>query len=138
MTEIWENEPDKEDFIHEGLHCTICRTSHNLNVNGYVAVPRGHPAFGVSYELVDVSVHGGLTYAEHYLGSKKDDDLWWFGFDTALTGDLVPGLEQYMVKLMGGFNGVAAVYRDFEYVKAQTKSLAEQLNKITLVPNERR
>lgn len=39
-----------------------------------------------------VRIHGGLTYAErHGPGIKEDDpNAWWFGFDTAHSGDYSP------------------------------------------------
>lgn len=65
--------------------------------NGYVAVPKGHPFFGKGYDDVNVSVHGGLTFATSGSNIAKNlpetqvlegniqnlDDNWWvFGFDT--------------------------------------------------------
>lgn len=35
--------------------------------NGYVAIPEGHPAYGLDYDndiFNSISIHGGLTYAE--------------------------------------------------------------------------
>ena len=64
--------------------------------NGYVAVPKGHPLYGVSYSEVDIDVHGGLTFAgksevvnlhfdkskTEYLDGDLPDGYWVFGFDT--------------------------------------------------------
>ena len=50
--------------------------------NGYVMIPEGHQYYGKSYDDIDVSVHGGLTY-----GSFEDDGKYWVGFDTSHYGD---------------------------------------------------
>ena len=64
--------------------------------NGYVAVPEGHPLYGVSYSEVDLDIHGGLTFAEkssvvhacfdevniEYLDGELPNGYWVFGFDT--------------------------------------------------------
>jgi hypothetical protein len=64
--------------------------------NGYVAIPKEHPLYGISYNDVDVDVHGGLTFAEksevvndlfdknktEYLESELPNGYWVFGFDT--------------------------------------------------------
>lgn len=49
--------------------------------NGYVAVPKGHPWFGVDYDSIWADVHGGLTYGE------MEGDLYVVGFDTAHCDD---------------------------------------------------
>ena len=62
--------------------------------NGYVVVPDGHPMHGADYDDVDVSVHGGLTFASS-VGAvsgwpevlSEDGGGWIFGFDTAHPGD---------------------------------------------------
>jgi hypothetical protein len=60
--------------------------------NGYVLIPRGHPAHGMGYENIDVEIHGGLTFAESEAnckpllltaGVKFKGDRWVVGFDTA-------------------------------------------------------
>ena len=69
--------------------------------NGYVAVPKDHPYYGLGYDDVDVDVHGGLTYSasgEDVLESSPSIDIlegnegnlkdyWVFGFDTCHYGD---------------------------------------------------
>lgn len=50
--------------------------------NGYVAVPPGHPWFGVHHDAIpNVVIHGGLTYSE------MEGGLWVVGFDTLHYGD---------------------------------------------------
>jgi hypothetical protein len=61
----WQQEPDKLQFCDEAtqLPCLIVRASVSGSLCGYVGVTEGHPAFGLKYDAVDVSVHGGLTFA---------------------------------------------------------------------------
>lgn len=62
----WTEEPDKETGETAGLSTVILRTDLG-HLCGYVAVPLGHPWHGLHYdhEAIEVSVHGGLTYAEN-------------------------------------------------------------------------
>jgi hypothetical protein len=68
--------------------------------NGYVLLPKGHKYHGISYDEIDLDVHGGLTYSEHISKDflKRSDltddeieqidlDSWCIGFDTAHYGD---------------------------------------------------
>lgn len=68
-------------------------------------------------------VHGGLTYAKNKEPYGKPDGLWWFGFDCAHSGDLIPGMLEY------GHNDTD-IYRDQQYVVAEVQSLAAQLAKV--------
>lgn len=67
--------------------------------NGYVAIPKGHPCFGMDYDEIhdnyEINAHGGLTFASHV--SNNEDTAWpvpddcvghWIvGFDTGHYGD---------------------------------------------------
>ncbi|MFA5166872.1 MAG: hypothetical protein WC449_06305 [Candidatus Paceibacterota bacterium] len=64
--------------------------------NGYVAIPPGHPLFGMDYnDLNDaINIHGGLTYGEIYdhedfetLNRPDLEGHWIFGFDTCHYAD---------------------------------------------------
>ena len=60
----WDQEPDKRQWQDEatGLPCLIVRGPAGA-LCGYVGVPEGHPAHGKDYDDVEVSCHGGLTFA---------------------------------------------------------------------------
>ncbi len=58
----WNGEPDRIDFKAAGLDCFIHRGPMG-SWCGYVGVGRKNPAFGHDYDDVNVSVHGGLTFA---------------------------------------------------------------------------
>ncbi|SRR5712692_3880323 len=151
-------------FKHEGLICCIQRMAWGGNLNGYVAIPEGHPLFGKTYDsfvhVADkdevafngnwiglmlaacspeteagllrldmvLNVHGGLTFSKDHLCGIEDGllgNLWWFGFDTAHSGDIRP----IQTEIDRKYPNLGNQYRDFEYVIEQTKLLAEQLAK---------
>ena len=111
----WQSEPDKVQWKDEatGLACLAVRQSHSGHWCGYVGVPPGHPAHGLSYDDAYnlfgdyesdtyLSVHGGLTYADscaegseetsvcHVPEPGEPEDVWWLGFDCAHSGDFLP------------------------------------------------
>jgi hypothetical protein len=64
---------------------------------GYLAVPQGHPWFGLHQhdERLDVECHGGVTWT----GSAFEEHphvlitiAWWVGFDCIHAFDYIPGL----------------------------------------------
>ncbi len=115
----WTEEPDRELFKAHGFQCLINRNAMGAWC-GYVGVPPGHPWHGKSYDDVEASVHGGLTYANECAGhichvpepeekcfqikvfgmilfrvvyyTKGEEHLYWLGFDCSHAGDLTPGL----------------------------------------------
>lgn len=123
-------------FKHKGLLCCIGRNTLGT-LNGYVAVPRGHPYFGKDYDEIEIEVHGGLTYAYSDLGFFENgifEDIWWLGFDTAHFGDSIPFSFSYSIPFsfsyledIGSPISRESTYKNFDYVKAETISLADQL-----------
>ena len=123
MTESsWLNEPNELAWTDEstGLACRIFRHDTMGHLCGYVGVPHSHPLYRWSYDFlpVNIDVHGGLTFA----GKFSPDDvespgLWWFGFDCAHGGDLVPR----------GVTFLRGVYRDMNFVGEECKKLAMQI-----------
>ena len=127
----WEHEPDHEEWVHEptGYRCWVRRHPTFGSLNGYVAIPKEHKLYGISYgdTSPDIEVHGGLTYAE--LDNATGE--WVFGFDCAHADDFSPKLALTMMKVMENYDMDlhlrATKYRTFEYVKGQVESLAKQL-----------
>lgn len=137
----WDDEPDKMQWQDEatGLACLIHRGPSG-SLCGYVGVPPGHPLYGADYNNVDVSVHGGLTFADkcqgeaengrgicHVPGPGEPDSVWWFGFDCAHALDYSPA---YSVRYRG--NPIVArrayeTYRTLAYVREQVTHLAAQI-----------
>ena len=125
----WHKEPDKVQWEDAATGLP------NLAVRGpvrawcgYVGVPSGHALYGVGYSDVEDSflVHGGLTFSGvcdeehpdkicHVPDSGEEKNVWWFGFDCAHAGDMVPRLWD------------DGEYRTLGYVKEQCRLLAAQL-----------
>lgn len=89
-----------------------------------MALSSTRPEDSLSISLC-MRVHGGLTYAQNHEPFGEPDGLWWFGFDCAHSGDLVPGMAE-----PGWANH--GTYRDQSYVAAEVQSLAAQLAKVSM------
>lgn len=131
----WNHEPDRVHWVSPAtsLDCLMLRADLG-HWCGYVGLPRDHPLWGVGYDDVDVQVHGCLTFSdrarERWTEESDldlDPDLWWFGFDCAHLGDLVPGVLAVERRLGFGPPPDSFVYRGPEYVGAETENLARQL-----------
>lgn len=122
----WMDEPNRQEFEHAGLKCLILRNPELFHLNGYVALPKGHPWYGKGYDDIDVEVHGGLTFAREGNGHEWERGYWWVGFDCAHAWDLVPQI----LELVGRGPGPHETYRNFAYVRGEIQSLAEQLAKV--------
>lgn len=149
----WMTEPDKLVWkTSAGLTGMLIRTRSG-HLCGYVAVDKSHPWHGRSYgdgEYPDspegqIRVHGGLTYASECAGHichvpepGEPDDVWWFGFDCAHSGDWSPtSWAPYLKELrrMPGEGPCRAQYRDVDYVRAEVESMAAQLADVRRTPH---
>jgi hypothetical protein len=117
----WENEPDHLDVQHDDFHFVILRHPELLHLNGYIGVPIGHPLFGKGDDEVDIDCHWSFTFTGNGLPHMRDN-YWYFGFDCAHAGDLVPKLYE-----MGFYTG--EVYRNIQYVVNELSYIAEQIQK---------
>lgn len=84
--------------------------------NGYVVIPKGHPAHGKDYDDINIQVHGGLTFsslADEIMDweeiTKKDSGCWVIGFDCAHYQDTPENCPR-------------------SYVQSQNRKLVKQLN----------
>jgi hypothetical protein len=128
----WDGEPDRVEWRSGDLPCLIVRGPLGA-LCGYVGMPPGHPWHGKDYGEVDVSIHGGLTYAEacaghicHVAKPGEPDEVWWLGFDCAHAGDVSPSMLRYFrtsrhFHLMPG-----ETYKNVAYVRAEVERLAAQ------------
>lgn len=105
----------KESKLHEELESIslgLVKTMFNERGwgNGYVCLPAGHRWWGMEYEDIPVSVHGGLTFAN--FAEKLDwpeidrsrvlPDDYVIGFDTRHYGDSLkrwPNAESVMAEV---------------------------------------
>jgi hypothetical protein len=118
----------EKEWKHCGLSCAVVMAGKYRFRCGYVRVPPSHPAYRENYELLDVDVHGGLTFgvlepcAEH-----EDGQGYWLGFDCAHSGDEMYD-PAHPVKYSDGTlrNGRGHYWTEAETV-LETERLAEQL-----------
>jgi hypothetical protein len=134
----WQNEPDREQWQHAGYACLIVRNDRRSgHLCGYVGIDESHPLFGKKFDVVDVDVHRGLTFAGvcqgkicHVAEPGLPEKVWWLGFDCLHMGDLSPGIaafERSIPELARFAHLRNDTYRDIAYVRSETEKLAEQL-----------
>lgn len=102
----------------------------NGNYIGLLCTDPNEAESGIWSLDMAINVHGGLTFAADSLYGVEDSvlgNLWWFGFDTSHSGDAKP----YHDEIDRKFKSLRDTeqYRDFDYVKEQTISLAQQLSR---------
>ena len=131
----WEHEPNIEEWVHElsGYKCTVMRHGTLGHLNGYVAIPKGHNAWGENYDLINdngIEVHGGLTYS----AEDKETGEWVVGFDCSHAGDFSPKMVATMLQYTDTDIDyhIRDTYRTFEWVKEEVCSLARQLKMLNL------
>jgi len=138
----WEGEFDIEQWVHKGLCCLIIRSGGGF-LNGYVAMPPGHPLHGKHYDeegFYKLHVHGGITYAGDIFKNSPElrphplvlPDSWWVGFDTGHSFDYSPAMADMMKSrdLPGDLlnrNQHKERYRDIAYVRKEVRVLADFL-----------
>lgn len=143
----WDNEPDKIQWQDEatGLPCLIVRNKLG-SLCGYVGVSQGHPYFKKEYDSADLSVHGGITFADschedpehhgicHIPGDGEPDHVWWFGFDCGHAFDVSPGMDADRKLIFPDrttpsfYNDVT--YKNVTYVENEIRDLAKQLKDV--------
>lgn len=121
MEHEWEQELDRVEFTHCGFKCLIMRNPESKHLNGYVALPSGHPYYGK--DDIDVEAHGGLTFAKEGDGVSWEQGYWWIGFDCAHWGDYAPGMGE----ILGRGPREHETYRNIKYVTNELKQLCQQL-----------
>lgn len=129
----WKDEIDYyawEDAFTD-YECVIRRDLHATGAwLGYVKVPSTHLLFREPFNSDGTQflfVHGGLTYSSH--GEEPllpfDEEGWWFGFDCAHAGDLLP-LSSFIPDQLGDLG----TYKDINFVKKECEKLASQLKEM--------
>lgn len=137
----WDQEPDKRQWVDPatGLACMFVRNNMGA-LCGYVGVPPTHPDYGSDYADVDVSVHGGLTFAGkcqedglicHRVEVGEDDDVWWLGFDMAHWLDVIPQFlmleKQMKLPATPVLDGYVKTYKTVKDVEKECTDLAAAL-----------
>ena len=100
------------------IHCSIHRNDVK-SLCGYITLTQDNSLYGVGYDDINISAHGGITYQGY-----DENENWVIGFDCGHYGDLTP---YFLLKddTFGKFIQ-DGIYRDMEYVKTQCESMAEQ------------
>ena len=125
---------EKDWTTQAGLRAVVVVQDHGSRW-GYVAVPEGHAMHGKDYDEVDVTVHGGLTFAD---GTDTypvaGESLWWFGYDCAHWQDARdPELmspkyrEMYDKGIFKSIFDEEGTVRSLDYCIGECESLATQL-----------
>ncbi len=132
----------EREWEHSGLKCAVVQAREGQNRCGYVRIPPEHPLHGKDYEIPNVEVHGGLTFAEVEPCAHEDGTGWWFGFDCAHYMDATydpnvrpEDLSPDAAKVLQIHLDIAAKYPTRERthywtqpeVERETERLAEQL-----------
>ena len=138
----WDKECDKMQWqdAATGLPCLAVRNCEYGNWCGYVGVPPTHAMYKKEYDVPDVEVHGGLTFAGKcqervnecdgvcHVAPAGEDDVWWLGFDCHHAYDYAPGMAPIYGELRYlFFDSTEASYRTLEFVQDQCTELAKQL-----------
>lgn len=150
----WDDEPDRLDFRHAGLPCLAVRHQEWGHWCGYVAVPKGHPAYGVHPCDQGLGLSGNLNYGAkcsppicHVPAPGESDDVWWLGMDFGHCWDLCPGRDAFLSARLGlhpkmaelppkmaelleratARSGPMEVYRALPYVRHVIEHVAEEL-----------
>lgn len=127
----WDSEPDACAWTDEATRfpCVMARGTGGAWC-GYVGVPAGHPCHGIDWSELDVSVHGGVSWAASLLPEECIDvtlrreaqDYYWIGFDCAHAMDGFP-----CVPFWPELFDRRRTYRDAVYVRNEVTELAAQL-----------
>jgi hypothetical protein len=122
--------PDHPWYGLDYAQCFECGEHHCL---GHTYAPK---------EILDA--HRGVTFSQfcderrpeasaicHVPQEGRPDPVWWFGFDCAHSADLEPlNLIRSFTHPRGDTKDDHQTYRTFEYVKQETRSLAQQMKGI--------
>jgi len=138
VEELLKKEPSFLDFTYKGYACRIIRNLAMFYLLGYVALEKNHAFYNVSDYDMNISVHGGVTYASlNRPGAVVKDtmtnklcyievphrnepkDAWWIGFDCAHAVDAIPELP--------GISNRMDTYKDIEFVKTELREMVDQL-----------
>lgn len=138
----------EREFIESGLECCTRIVPQGYRC-GYVAIPKGHPLFGMDWENEEteaLDVDGGITYGE------GDEDIWVLGWDAGHGWHLPdPSLQTELgdyLRMMGeiffapiiDMETVADREKymvDADMAEAETRKLARQLAEMRNLPSSK-
>lgn len=103
------------------ISCSIHRNDV-FALCGYITLTKDNSLYGIDYDDINISAHGGLTYQGY-----NQNENYVIGFDCGHYGDLTP---YFLFKEDFPFYSDGE-YRDMEYVKSECESMAEQASKFS-------
>lgn len=132
----WKLEPDFCKWTSFNLVCLVFRDMSLGIWKGWVGLPSNHLFFKKTVDkildydqVLDLffSVHGGISKAGYlpYKYSNHSDDLWWIGIETCHSEDFMP-----LAELENKNDSAKQVYKDFSFIRRETKKLAKFLSLI--------
>jgi len=129
-SEFWGDDRTEREFEESGLQCCT-RTQDMGHRCGYVALPKGHPLFGMDWDKCydmapELDVDGGITFA------NGTDDMWILGWDAAHSWHMKdPSImsDKYKAAFerIGMFHERVDVMVDADMAEAETRRFARQL-----------
>ena len=124
------NKLEKQEIL-KGYHLVVMFVgSHRC---GYLGLPKGHKLEGKEYDDIDVSVHGGLTFAEFSPSFQLTGFDYYIGFDCMHCDDAsdIESMKRYGAtpKEIERWEIFQGEVRTQEYVLNELHDLVEQLIK---------
>ena len=123
LRDLIEREGDELQWDYTCSNGVIIKCSIHRNdvkaLCGYITLTQDNSLYGVDYDDINISAHGGITYQGY-----DQNENWVIGFDCGHYGDLTP----YFLLKDDTFARFTqdGIYRDMEYVKSECESMAEQ------------
>lgn len=132
----WKSEPDFCKWTSFGLTCLVFRDMSLGIWKGLVGLPSNHLFYKKTMDkildydqVLDLffSVHGGISTIGYlpYKYSNHNNDLWWIGIETCHGEDFMP-----LAQLENPNDSANQVYKDFVFIRRETKKLAKFLSLI--------
>lgn len=118
----------EKEWEFAGLKCAVVQARENRHRCGYVRVPPNHSMYNKDYDTPNVSVHGGLTFAQLESCVEEDGIGYWYGFDCAHSSDAMfdpKSIDDYKDRQL--LNCLGDHYWSHDEVVAETEKLALQL-----------
>ena len=136
ISEYWNDDRTEREFVESGLQCCTRAMDYGHRCS-YVALPKGHPLFGMDWNSVydvapNLEVDGGITFA------SGTADMWILGWDAAHAWHLpdvsIMSEQQRSIREKLGFDEVglfgAKVMVDADMAEEETRNFAKQLAEI--------
>ncbi|WP_461240861.1 hypothetical protein [Paucilactobacillus sp. N302-9] len=118
----------EEHFRYRGYECEIDQIKFGGHLCGHVIIPPNHRYFGVDYEDIPVTVHGGLTYGELMQLDPFEPESYVIGFDCAHAGDVIPKMSE--------LTGIHPSINEHLWTVGEVKQELEQLVDQLIILNE--